>query len=91
MHEYFSTMRRILVFSINCTFLESNEKQVNLQVLLNILALPVIVSSVFDSDLETNAMAKDIMSRVFTKVLGAILYRSLYVVNQISFLAKLPF
>jgi cytochrome P450 len=77
--------------TIESIFRESNEKQVDLQVLFNTLTLSIIVSTAFGSDLETNANAKDIMSRVLSEALGAVIYRTLRMVNQIPFLSKLPF
>ncbi|CAF1102662.1 unnamed protein product [Adineta ricciae] len=64
---------------------------IDLQVLFNKLTLSVIVASAFGSDLEANSTAKNIMIRRFNEVLDAVLYRSLCMVNQIPFLAKLPF
>jgi cytochrome P450 len=77
--------------TIESIFRESDEKQIDLQVLFNSLTLSIIVSSAFGSDLETNTGAKDVMSRVLAEVLGAVIYRSLRMANQIRFLSKLPF
>jgi cytochrome P450 len=77
--------------TIESIFRESNEKQVDLQVLFNTLTLSIIVSTAFGSDLETNANAKDIMSRILSEALGAVIYRTLRMINQIPFLSKLPF
>jgi len=75
------------------TKMNSHEQQqpVDLQLLFNTLTLSIIVSSAFGSDLEANANSKDVMCRVFVQVLDAVVYRSLRMINQIPFLAKLPF
>lgn len=70
---------------------KSNSKEIDLQVLFNSLTLSIIVSSAFGSDLEANANAKDIMNRVLSQVFGAVIYRSLHMINQIPLLSKLPF
>jgi cytochrome P450 len=69
----------------------SQEQQVDLQVLFNSLTLSIIASSAFGADLETNANAKDIMSRVLSDAMDAIIYRTMRMINQIPFLSKLPF
>ena len=76
---------------IESTFRGSNEKEIDLQVLFNTLTLSIIVSSAFGSDLETNANAKDIMSRVLAQAMGAVMYRTLRMINQIPLLSQLPF
>ena len=73
-------------------FLENqNSKTVDLQVLFNELTLSVIASSAFGADFETNAQAKDVISRTFTEMLNVTEYRSMHLVNQIPFLSRLPF
>ncbi|UJR07710.1 hypothetical protein I4U23_011995 [Adineta vaga] len=82
-------IQRVIEKIFNETNLSENE--IDLQVLFNTLTLSIIVSSAFGSDLEANAQAKDIMTRVLNEALDAILYRSLRMINQIPFLSKLPF
>ncbi|CAF1233489.1 unnamed protein product [Adineta ricciae] len=66
-------------------------KPIDLQVQLNILSLTIISSSAFGSGFETITSAKDTIIQTFSKVLDAIVYRSLRMVNQIPILANLPF
>ena len=66
-------------------------KPIDLQVQLNILTLTIISSSAFGSGFETITSAKDTIIQTFGKVLDAIVYRSLRMVNQIPILATLPF
>ncbi|UJR25824.1 hypothetical protein I4U23_007174 [Adineta vaga] len=66
-------------------------KSVDLQVAFNELTLSIIVSSAFGADFETNKHAKDIFCRILSEILEAIEYRSMRMINQISFLARLPF
>ena len=77
--------------TIESIFRESDEKQVDLQVLFNTLTLSIIVSSAFGTDFETNPQARDIMSRVLDEALAAVIYRTLRMVNQIPLLSRLPF
>jgi len=72
-------------------FDEQKSKSVDLQVLFNSLTLSIIASSAFGADLEANAHAKDVMCRIFAEALDATEYRSMHMINQIPFLARLPF
>ena len=68
-----------------------NCKCVNLQVLFNELTLSIIASSAFGADFETNLHAKDLICRIFAGMLDATEYRSMRLINQTPFLARLPF
>ncbi|UJR23084.1 hypothetical protein I4U23_026107 [Adineta vaga] len=66
-------------------------KPIDLQVQFNVLTLSIISSSAFGSGFETITNAKEIITQTFGKVLDAIMYRSLYLINQTPFISKLPF
>jgi cytochrome P450 len=71
----------------------SNEVQqttVDIQVEFNALTLSIISSSAFGSGFETVTNAKTILCRTFGEVLDAIVYRSLFMANQIPLISKLP-
>ncbi|CAF1053921.1 unnamed protein product [Adineta steineri] len=65
--------------------------RVNGQIQFNALTLSIIASSAFGSGFETITNAKEIICRTFTELLDAIVYRSLFMVNQIPIISKLPF
>lgn len=66
-------------------------QSVDLQVLFNALTLSIIASSAFGTDLVNNEDAKGIICRTLAEVLDTIEYRSMRMINQISFLSRLPF
>ncbi|CAF4053957.1 unnamed protein product, partial [Rotaria sp. Silwood1] len=70
---------------------EQKSKSADLQVLFNALTLSIIASSAFGTDFETNTHAKDVISRTFAQLLDITEYRSMYMINQIPFLSRLPF
>ena len=70
---------------------ENEQTSVDLQFEFNALTLTIITSSAFGSGYETLTNAKEIFCQKFSEVLDAIVYRTLFMVNQISILSKLPF
>ena len=70
---------------------DQNSRSVDLQVLFNELTLSIIASSAFGADFETNAQAKDVISRTFAQMLDITEHRSMRLVNQLPFLSRLPF
>ncbi len=70
---------------------EKQQQQIDLQILFNALTLSVIVSSAFGADLEINTHANDIMCKVLTETLDAVVYRTMHMINQIGFFSKLLF
>ncbi|CAF3853713.1 unnamed protein product [Rotaria sp. Silwood2] len=70
---------------------EHKNQSIDLPILFNTLTLSIIVSTAFGSDLKTDTNAKHVMCQVFANVLDAILYRSMYMINLLPLLPKLPF
>ncbi|CAF2496281.1 unnamed protein product [Rotaria sp. Silwood2] len=67
------------------------QKLVDLQIEFNALTLSIIASSAFGSGHEAINNCKEVICQNFGKVLDAIVYRSLIMVNQIPLISKLPF
>ena len=61
------------------------ENSIDLQIEFNALTLSIIASSAFGSGSETVSSAKDIICRIFVESLDAVVYRSMRMVNQITF------
>jgi cytochrome P450 len=70
---------------------QKDKPPVDIQIQLNALTLSIISSSAFGSGFETITNAKEILCRTFGEVLEATVYRSLFMINQIPILKKLPF
>ncbi|UJR34794.1 hypothetical protein I4U23_027575 [Adineta vaga] len=78
--------------AIHSVLLGSSSKgQVDLEIQLNGLTLSIIASSAFGVDFETSSHAKEIMCQTFQEVKDIVEYRTLRMINQINFLAELPF
>ena len=78
--------------AINSLLVASSSKdQVNLEIQLSSLTLSIIASSSLGQDFETTPHAKEIMCQTFQEVKETIEYRTLRMINQIKFLAELPF
>ena len=69
----------------------SSKGQIDLEIQLNSLTLSIIASSAFGQGFETIPHAKEIMCQTFNEVKETITYRTLRMINQIKFLAELPF
>jgi cytochrome P450 len=70
--------------------LESSLK-INLSKEFSTLTLSIIASSAFGRSFETISNAKDIVGRVFTEILSAIVYRSSRLIILIPILSQLPY
>ncbi|CAF1365763.1 unnamed protein product [Adineta ricciae] len=69
----------------------SSKGQIDLEIELNSLTLSIIASSAFGIDFEVSSYAKEIMCQTFQEVKEIVEYRTLRMINQIKFLAELPF
>ncbi|UJR11633.1 hypothetical protein I4U23_015814 [Adineta vaga] len=72
-------------------FVMSDHRSVDLQTEFSALTLAIIASCAFGKGFETIHNAKDIVKRTFTVVLEAIEYRTMCMINQLPFLAEMPF
>lgn len=87
-HQTDKTIEEILSKS---NLSENGQTSVDMQFEFNALTLTIITSSAFGSGYETLTNAKEIFCRKLSEVLDAIVYRTLFLVNQIPILSKLPF
>ncbi|CAF1095971.1 unnamed protein product [Adineta steineri] len=71
--------------------LASSTNEVNLEIQMNSLTLSIIASSAFGQGFETTPHAKESICTTFNEVKDVIEYRTLHMINQIKFLAELPF
>jgi cytochrome P450 len=78
------------IFSIS-NLDDEQRTAVDIHIEFNRLTLCIIASSAFGSGFETITNAKEIICRTFGEVLDAIVYRSLFMINQIPLISKLPF
>lgn len=69
----------------------SSTNEINLELELNSFTLSIIASSAFGQGSETTLHAKENMCQLFNEVQRIIEYRTLRMINQIKFLAELPF
>ena len=70
----------------------SNEKQlVDLQKEIQSMTLTIIASCAFGNGFENMTNGKEIVSRAFTVVLDAVLYRVLHLIDRIPIISRLPF
>ncbi|CAF3456617.1 unnamed protein product [Rotaria sp. Silwood1] len=67
------------------------DQSIDLPILFNTVTLSIIILTAFGSDFETDVNVKYVMRQVFADVFDAILYRSMYIINLLPLLPKLPF
>ncbi|UJR19064.1 hypothetical protein I4U23_022195 [Adineta vaga] len=72
-------------------FISSSKGQADLEIQLSSLTLSIIASSAFGLNFETTPYAKEIMCQTFQELKEIVEYRTLRMINQIKFLAELPF
>ncbi|CAF1157394.1 unnamed protein product [Adineta ricciae] len=72
-------------------FISHNHPSVDLQKEFSALTLAIIASCALGKNFETVSNAKDVINQTFTVVLEAIEYRTMCMINQIPFLAEMPF
>ncbi|CAF1457778.1 unnamed protein product [Rotaria sordida] len=81
------TIKAITSLLLTCSL----KNEIDLDIECNALTFSIIASSAFGQSFETIPHAKEIMCYSFNEVKDVIAHRTLHMINQIKFLAELPF